>query len=299
MSFYARIKDQVAELTKQFGYQNEGTAFGHFILKECFWKIIDFDYDGADNDEYIKNHIVDMANDLGNDAIFINQKNHEICFFQFKYSNSRLLNTDEIKKNKRFIDWILRVNQEQLTPNYKLKKLVDEEFSQILTAQMIESNEYHLTFYYIDNNFDEKIKTDIGALYTNYKDRKINFKIKYYNYEELEQLYDDIEIPKNQVSLKIVPNEYFIKRLTYHDEIETPVETIVANVIASSLKPIIEDKKELILALNVRYYKGENEINSKIKREYSKGSKSNFWLLNNGINAVCEQYEITGDRLTN
>ena len=47
-----------------------------------------------------------------------------------------------------------------------------------------------------------------------------------------------------------------------------------------------------MLALNVRYYKGENDINSKIKTEYSKGKKSNFWILNNGINAVCENFEI-------
>jgi AIPR protein len=114
----------------------------------------------------------------------------------------------------------------------------------------------------------------------------------------LEELYDDIEIPKNEVTLKIIPNEHFIKKLNYHDENETPIETIVTSIVASSLKPIIEEKKELVLALNVRYYKGENDINSKIKQEYSKGKKSNFWILNNGINAICEHFEVDGDKLT-
>ena len=298
MSFYAKIKDQVTDLTKQFGYQNDGTAFGHFILKECFSKIIDFEYDGTDTDSFIKDHIVDMANDLGNDGIFTNQKNREISVFQFKYSNGQLLNTNEIKKNKKFIDWILKISPDKLTPNSKLRKVVDEEISPILTTQNLKDNNYSITFYYIDNNFDGTIKTDIKALYTNYNDKDINFQIKFYNYEELEELYDDIEIPKNEVSLKVVANEYFIKKLSYYDDNETPVETIVTSIVASSLKPIIEEKKELILALNVRYYKGENDINSKIKKEYSKGKKSNFWILNNGINAVCEHFEVNGDQLT-
>ncbi len=298
MSFYTKIQDQVTGLSKQFSYQNDGTAFGHFILKECFNKIIDFEYDGSDFDSFIKDHIVDMSNDLGNDAIFTNQKNREISVFQFKYSNGRLLNTNEIKKNKRFIDWILQINQENLKANPKLRKVIDEELCPILTAESIKDNNYSIVFYYIDNNFEETIKTDIKALYTNYNDKGINFQLKFYNYAELEELYDDIEIPSNEVILKIIPNEYFIKKLDYHDENETPTETIVTSIVASSLKPIIEEKKELILALNVRYYKGENDINSKIKKEYSKGKKSNFWILNNGINAICEDFGVDGEKLT-
>ncbi len=158
-------------------------------MKECFSKIIDFEYDGTDTDSFIKDHIVDMANDLGNDGIFTNQKNREISVFQFKYSNGQLLNTNEIKKNKKFVDWILKINPDTPTPNPKLRKVVDEEISPILIPQNLKDNNYSITFYYIDNNFDGTIKTDIKALYTNYYDKGINFQIKFYNYEELEELY--------------------------------------------------------------------------------------------------------------
>lgn len=292
MEFYDRIKEQVAELTTNEKYQNDGTAFGHFMIKECFNKIIDFEYDGNDFDQFIKDHIVDMANDLGNDAIFTNQANNEILVFQFKYSKSQLLNTNEIKKNKRFVDWIIGLTDENLSANHKLKKVIDEELSPILTPENIKANNFYITFYYIDVDFIGNIKTDINALHTNYKDKNINFDIRYYNYQELEELYDDIEIPKNEVELRFVANEIFSKNLTYYDNDETELETVVTSIYANSLKPIIEDKKELILALNVRYYKGENDINSKIKKEYSKGEKSNFWILNNGINGVCQDFTI-------
>jgi len=297
MEFYDRIKEQVSELTSNQKYQNDGTAFGHFIIKECFNKIIDFEYDGNDFDQFIKDHIVDRANDLGNDAIFTNQSNNEILVFQFKYSKNQLLNTDEIKKNKRFVDWILKLNGEELKANPKLQKVIDEEINPILTDKNLSENNYYITFYYIDNDFIGNIKTDIKALYTNYSDKNINFDIKYYNFQELEDLYDDIEIPKNEVELKIAPDQYFMKKTTYYDGKETEIETLVTSILANSLKPIIEDKKELILALNVRYYKGENEINRKIKKEYSKGEKSNFWILNNGINGVCEDFELVNNNL--
>lgn len=292
MSFYDKIKDQVTELTNKYNYQNDGTAFGHFAIKECFNKIIDFEYDGSNFDDFIKAHIVDMSNDLGNDAVFTNQKNNEILIFQFKYSNSSLLNNDEIKKNKKFIDWLLNLSSENLSPNNKLQKIIDEEISPFLTPENIQKNNYNITFYYIDNNFDDRLMTDIKALFTNYNEKGINYCNKFYSYEEVEELYDDIEIPKNDVLLNIVEDEFFIKKSNYFDDSETPIETMITSLKVNSLKPIIEEKKELILALNVRYYKGENEINAKIKNEYSKGSRSNFWILNNGINAICENFEL-------
>ncbi|HDR04215.1 MAG TPA: hypothetical protein ENN84_03075 [Candidatus Marinimicrobia bacterium] len=296
MEFYDRIKEQVSDLRTMQGYQNDGTAFGHFIIRECFNKIMDFGYDGNDFDQFIKEHIVDMAYDLGNDAIFTNQKNNEIIVFQFKYSKSPLLSTGEIIKNKRFIDWILKRNGEELSANPKLQRIINEEIHPILTEENLHRNNYQLTFCYIDHDFPESIKTDIQALYTNYSDSEIKFSIKYYNYRELEDLYDDIEIPQNEIALQITPNDYFLKKSLFYDDKETEIETLVCSILANSLKPIIEDKKELILALNVRYYKGENEINSKIKEEYSKGEKSNFWILNNGINGICEDFELIDNK---
>jgi hypothetical protein len=295
--FYDRISAQVAGVAREQKYPNDGTAFGHLIIKECFNKIIDFEYDGSDFDQFIKDHIVDMANDLGNDAIFTNQKNNEILVFQFKYSKEQLLNTDEIKKNKKFIDWILKLSSDELCPNPKLRKVLEEEIYPILKEDNIGSNNFHITFLYIDCDFHEKVKTDIKALHANYSDKDINFEIKFYDYKELEELYIDAEIPENEVELKIVENEYFKKKTTYYDEKETELETVVVSVYANSLKPVMEKNKELMLALNVRYYKGENIINLKIKEEYSKGKKSNFWILNNGISAICEDFELKNNNV--
>ena len=290
MSFYEKIEKDVKQLKEKFNYKDEGTAFSHFVIKECFDKIIDFGYEGSDFDGYIHDHIVDMANDLGNDAIFTNKDDNHIRIFQFKFSENNLLNTEEIKKNKTFIDWLLHISTTPQNPNPKLRKIIDTEIKDILEKS---EGKFIISFYYIDSNFGTNIKTDIISLYNNYRDKNIDFEIKFYNHKELNELYDDIEIPENNVVLGLVPNESFVKDFEYHDNgeiINLPV--LVGSIRANSLKKLVEDYKELLFTLNVRYYKGENEINSKIKEEYAKGKKSNFWILNNGINAVCENFEI-------
>jgi|694.fasta_scaffold09788_1 hypothetical protein len=298
MHFYDKVKDQVSALTAKYKYPNDGTAFGHFIIKECFNKIVDFDFDGQDFDEFISSHIVDGSNDNGNDAIFVNKVQKRILVFQFKYSqNSSLLNTNEVLKNKKFIDSILRLSTDNLLPNPKLRKVIDNEISEILTDEALTENKYTIAFYYVDRTFPTYNVTDIEALFNNYRDKGVKFETKYYDYEKLNDLYDDVEIPKNNVELKIVHNEYFVKEYKYFDTEDTDLKTIVCSIQANSLKKLVKEQNELLFALNVRYFKGENEINSKIKQEYSKGSKSNFWILNNGINAICEGFEIESDIL--
>lgn len=296
MSFYEKIKGQVSEIRNKFNYKDEGTAFGHFVIKECFKKIVDFGFDGLDFDDFVHEHLVDMAYDLGNDVIFTNKEKSHILIFQAKFSPNSLLNTEEIKKNKKFIDWILGLSKEEQKPNHKLKRIIDGEISLVLNQKNIKDKNFAITIFYIDNSFDDKIKTDIKALYNNYFDKEIDLEVKFYDYKELEELYDDIEIPPNEVEMEILNEEHFTKDTTYYDDgSETPLKTMVVTVKANSLKKIIEKHNELIFALNVRYYKGENEINSKIKEEYSKGKKSNFWILNNGINAICEDFEMIGE----
>jgi hypothetical protein len=293
MSFYEKIKEQIKNLTSEYAYQNEGTAFGHLAIKECFSKIIDFSYDGSDFDSYIKNHIVDRANDLGNDFIFVNKPEKQINFFQFKYSQSSLLTTSDIIKNKEFIEWLFKIGNHDLKPNKILQGIIDNEILDIITDSSVENGDYSIVLYYIDNSFDRKIQTDIKGLFSNFRDKNINLIIKFYDYSDLENLYDDIEIPRNKIELEIIENEFFEKSYLYFQEngTETDLQTIITSIKASSLKRIIEEYKEMLFTLNVRYFKGVNDINSKIKDEYSKGSRSNFWILNNGINAICQDYQ--------
>ncbi|WP_411822424.1 AIPR family protein [Leptospira sp. 'Mane'] len=299
MDFYSRIEEQVKELTGKFYYQNTGTAFGHLVIKEAFSKIIDFNYGSLDFDTFIKSHIVDKANDLGNDFIFVDREINEIHLFQFKYSKNNLISLEEIRKNKVFIEWLFGLNNHILSPNLDLKQIIEEEINEVITDENKKEGNYHILFYYINSYYSPKDKANIAGLFSNFRDLGINFSVKCYDYTDIENLYDDVEIPRNEIQLEIVEGEFFLKDYSYFEETNdlTKLTTIVTSIKASSLKSIFDEIKELLFSLNVRYYKGENDINLKIKNEFSRGTKSNFWILNNGINAICQNFEINNSNL--
>lgn len=288
MEFIKKIEEEVSDIKEQFSYPNDGTAFGHFVLKNCLSKIIDIDdISSLELDDFIKNHITDGANDYGIDAVICNSNNKQIHFFQFKYSEGNLFNFDEFKKTKTFLEWLLEENNNDINPNEKLKNLIEDEIKPIL-------NEGIITFYYIGNYFEENLRSTISNLKSGFIP-KVSFKI--YTYEDLETLYDNVPLPPNEVVLEYKEGEIFEREEDYFyigekRESGVKVKSVIASIKAKSLKEILEQNDFKLFSLDVRYFKGfRGPINQTIKKEYEQGEKSNFWFLNNGINAICRDYK--------
>ena len=101
MGLIEKIKEDVSDLRKQFSYPNDGTAFGHFVLKNCISKIVEIeDISDIELDNFIKSHITDGANDYGVDAVICNTNYKQIHLFQFKYSEGNLFDFMNLRKQK-------------------------------------------------------------------------------------------------------------------------------------------------------------------------------------------------------
>jgi len=293
MEFIEKIKEEVSDIKNQFSYPNDGIAFGHFVLKNCLSKIIEIDnVSDLELDNFIKNHITDGSNDYGVDAIICNSNNKQTHLFQFKYSEGNLFDFDEFKKTKTFLDWLLGKNTNNFKLNEKLKQLIDDEIEPLLDDGII-------TFYYIGNYFDSDLRNTIDNLKSRFT--RVSFKI--YPYENLETLYDNIPLPQNKVVLEYNDSEIFERKEDYFNigerqEKRVKVKSVVVSIKAKSLKEALDQNDFNLFELNVRYFKGfRGPINKTIKGEYERGEKSNFWFLNNGINAICRDYENLGGKL--
>ncbi len=293
MTFIEKIQEEVSDIKNQFSYPNDGTAFGHFVIKNCLSKIIDIeDISDLELDDYIKNHITDGSNDFGVDAVVCNSNNKQIHLFQFKYSENNLFDFDEFKKTKNFLEWLLGLNQDNITLNEKLKELIEEEIKPILTDGSI-------TFYYIGNYFEKDLISTISNLKSGFS--TISFKT--YEYNNLETLYDNIPLPPNKVILEYKDNEIFEREddnfnIGGNRERKVKVKSLIVSITAKSLKDALEQNDFNLFELNVRYFKGfRGPINKTIKGEYEKADKSNFWFLNNGINAICRDFKISEGKI--
>jgi len=293
MGFIEKIKEDVSDIRKEFSYPNDGTAFGHFVLKNCVSKIVEIDdISDIELDNFIKGHITDGANDYGIDAVICNTNYKQIHLFQFKYSECNLFNFNEFKKTKNFLDWLLGKSEESINPNRMLKQVIENEIKPIL-------NNGSITFYYIGDYFDSNLRNTIDNLKQGYT--IVSFKI--YDYNDLETLYGNIPLPKNEVVLEYKDSEIFEKSKDYfyigtNRERKVEVRSVIASIKAKSLKEVLEQNDFKLFELNVRYFKGfRGPINKTIKGEYEKGKNSNFWFLNNGINGICRDYKISNGRL--
>ena len=293
MKFIEKVKGEVSDIRKQFSYPNDGTAFDHFVLKNCLSKIIEIeDTSDLELDDFINGHITDAANDYGVDAVICNSNYKQIHLFQFKYSEGNLFDFNEFKKTKVFLDWLFKKSGGAIHPNEKLRQLIDSEIKPIL-------NEGNITFYYIGNYFENDLQNTIDNLKSGYT--TVSFKT--HTYENLETLYENIALPPNRVVLEYKDAEIFERKEDYFHigksrERKVKVKSVIASIKAKSLGEALEQNDFNLFELNVRYFKGfRGPINKAIKGEYEKGDKSNFWFLNNGINAICRDYKILGGKL--
>ncbi len=162
-------------------------------------------------------------------------------------------------------------------------------------------NRAKIVFHYVGSYFESDLLSVIGNLKQRYQqpDKKIEFRT--YDYEQLSVLFHNTFVPKNTVNLAFPSGESFLKdNSVFHlnEARNVDVRSWVGSIFACSLKNALDEHGYSLFDLNVRYFKGlTGEVNKSIKREYEKGPQSNFWFLNNGINAICKRFEVENDHL--
>lgn len=294
------IKEQVQEIRKNFNYPNDGTAFGHFALRECFYKIMDFgDVAEPDLDDFIKKKITDGKDDKGIDAVIV-ESDGVVNFFQFKYSDWNQYDNVEFKKTMEFFDTLFDIAKGSdggplnIDCNAKLRQLIEEDVKPALKERKT------FKMHYVGAYFGEEIESSIENLEQRYLRHSDNLTFLTHKYQELQALYEKKGIQRNKVKLKFIPKEFFAAEGKFHlDGQVVPVKKFVGSITAESLNYALKNYGRSLFDVNVRYFKGfAGDVNKSIKKEYEQGPNSNFWFLNNGLNAICKNFEYNNDILT-
>lgn len=71
-------------------------------------------------------------------------------------------------------------------------------------------------------------------------------------------------------------------------------ESLVVNISAKSLRNLWKEYENGLLGMNVRFYVKKKKIDDKIIESMSNQNNKEFWLKNNGLVILCENYEING-----
>ena len=290
MSFKENLENWLIEIKNEFEYSHIEKTFTHLFIRE-------FRDDHILDENEIRTHIVDNANDLGIDALYLNNDN-DLILIQSKYSeNDRLLST-EIEKADNFLKCFFEIEGNK---QIALLEKANKSLKTILETEIFPNNVGTVYLYYLCGNFSELAKSSLKNIQEKYVTKfGKDFYIEFLDINTLETLYDPYCV-SNESEINILNNKYFeieqdkLQINGHGTEIET--KACVFSAQALSLKSLYESLGDTLFDANVRnFLTFRKPINRSIKLEIEK-PKSNLWYYNNGLVAICEGYEIKDGNL--
>ena len=153
-------------------------------------------------------------------------------------------------------------------------------------------------FFYVTTEKTEN--SDIVASYEQYNQKLSNgnYDVEYeiIDTQKLKNINLEIQIYEESIPEKVeidIPTDLFIENKN------AKYPFIIGLLKGNTIRNVYQHKKHKtsLFAWNIRKYLGDKGINKKIK-ETAENTPEHFFYYNNGITAVCKNYDITSNKLT-
>jgi AIPR protein len=224
------------------------------------------------------------SNDLGADLIFEDSTRKYLMIGQCKYvslSSPRDAKESEINdffaRHDRFMDraWVRKHGSERA-----VELLID--YSERI------SDGWRVSFcFFTTGPASDRIKELVDNINVNYSSKSDLIDCALYDFAALKDFYVrslslEESIP-DEVTLQLPRGRWIIK--------DDPHKTLVTIVKGNALRDLYGRHKEALFAFNIRGYLGDRGINSDI-RNTAEAHSSSFYYFNNGVSAICTDFEI-------
>ncbi|MFC1776762.1 AIPR family protein [Pseudomonadota bacterium] len=152
---------------------------------------------------------------------------------------------------------------------------------------------YHIDYYFLSTaKKSERLDELVTLLREKIDENALPINLRLYDFNDLKDYYVRSKslqesIP-DEVTLQLRKGGWFEK--------PEPYKTIIAVVKGNSLRALYGQYREALVAFNIRSYLGDRGINKKIT-ETAEEDPQNFFYFNNGISAICTDFEIRGNTL--
>ncbi len=236
------------------------------------------------NESDLDEIIVDGCNDSGADIILSDpdSENCDLVIGQSKFSN-RINKDDVINSLNKMISFY---NNMKAGHYEQVNSRVQSRFLTLI-AETGEESKIHFVFYTsakASKKIDiENIKKQILSQFTNSDAIEISI-----------LFFDDIkkEIETTEAMKPVVESEKILidetnNFLTYGEN------AVIVNVSAFSIKQLYAKHNISLLAHNLRYHISGGNIDKEI-RDTIKDEPESFWLKNNGLTIICDEFLIDG-----
>ena len=283
MDAYSFIIDKINSLKEK--YLSLRTKPDYYIFSAlCFEVHFYKNPENILNESDFEEIIVDGCNDGGADII-LSDPNSETCDLvigQSKFYKS--ISKDDVinalNKMKLFYDDMKAGHYEKVNPHAQSRFLT-------LNAEIGEESKIHFVFYTSapsPKKFDvENIKENFFAQFPNSDAVKVSILFA----GDIKQEIETAQAIKQVVEQGKIQIDEKDNYLLYGDS------AVIVNVSAFSIKELYAKHGINLLAHNLRYHISGGTIDKDIKETIRDNPKS-FWLKNNGITIICDDFRIDG-----
>jgi hypothetical protein len=253
--------------------RSKGLAFLRFYLKDIFIHFNDIDEDD------LESSIVDKPNDIGIDFIF--PLEDKIYIIQSKYGSSY----------KGISDLNYFVNlPDNLTSQEYISKAHEDLHNILIELRNIKKPTYHITFI-----TDSRISPKDIEYYENKKTSN-NVIVSILSLTELRHEYERVEsmndLPPSQVVFNLGDEDVLLP-----EKLAGQYPTILITQKGSKIKQIYQQHKESLFNYNIRFWLGMKNPVNKGMIDTIKDEPQLFFYYNNGVTAVCEQFDQVNNEL--
>lgn len=274
-SYYIKIKEQVEKIREDNDYNTDSIAFAHWYL-ENYYKL---------NEQQIAEVIMDGSDDLGIDAVIINEENKCLTVIQFKFPSKNTtinneINQGDILKTQNGFKTLIDNNISYRGTNLKFKEF-KEQLQNIFIGKFeisfVSYNKGVIANCSTIENYSEEFKRETGSqldvIYHN-RDTIINIyeRLNHINQIEIKLKYKQMQSAYNVGSKKIDSYVGFTNGIDIVDAISPHIATIFDE--------------------NIRLYEYVSPVNTGINKTATSAEEADmFYFYNNGIVFICDNAE--------
>lgn len=271
-SYYIKIKEQVEKLCMDNEYKTNSIGFAHWYL-ENYYKL---------NEQQIAEAILDGSDDLGIDAVIIDEENKSLTVIQFKFpSKNATINNEisqgDILKTQNGFKTLIRNDIPYTGINLKFqeyKEQLQNTFIDNFKICFVSYNKGIVANRHIIENYSDEFKKETGStLDIIYHERDAIINI----YERLNHI-NQIEIT---LKYKQMQPAYNVGKRKIDSYVGFANGSDIVDAIALHIATIFDE--------NIRLYEYNSTVNTGISRTASSAEEADmFYFYNNGIVFICD-----------
>ena len=274
-SYYNKIRKQIEQIRNENEYNTDSMAFAHWYLEKYF-KL---------SSQQIAEAIIDGEDDLGIDAVIINEENHSLIIMQFKFpSKSSTINNEigqgDILKTLNGFETLIGNNKDYMGENTKFKDYKIQLQNMFINSFKICFVSYNKGIIaaankHIVESRAEEFRNDTGS----------DLELLYHDRDAIANIYERL----NRMNIIKIALKYKQMQSAYNVE-SRKIDSYVGFVNGEDLVESTKAYMASIFDENIRLYEYGSGVNTGINRTATSTDQADmFYFYNNGIVFICDK----------